>query len=157
MSHIAKVELQVMDLAALQEAAEKLGGEYLPNEKSWRWYGRFMNDYSGQDAAYRHGIKPERYGTADAGIIRFAKATYDIGVYRVPGEDGKYCLVFDNWQNGQGLETICGKNLAGLKERYGATVSTKMLVAKGFKVREERDQQTKRLRLVATRGGLAVK
>jgi hypothetical protein len=148
-SHVAKVDLEIADLDVLAEAAIAMGGEYLPNETKWRWYGSWQNDYAAKDAAYLNGIPATRYGTSDAGIIRLNGASWDIGVYKVPGQDGKFTLVYDNYGEGHGIEKACGKNLVGLKTRYGAVAATRQLKKQGFAVREE--TVNNRLRLVATK------
>lgn len=152
MSHVAKCELEILDLETLREAVEYMGGEYLPNKTKWRWYpSGWQNDYSAKNAAYLNGITVDRYGKSDAGIIRFDGCGYDVGVYKVPGQPGKFCLVYDNFNQGSGLEKKCGKDLVDLRTRYGAVAATKQLKKQGFTVKEERNPATNRLRLVATR------
>jgi hypothetical protein len=49
MSHIATVEVQIKDLDCLAKAAERCGLEFKKDQKNFRWYGRWMNDYDEDD------------------------------------------------------------------------------------------------------------
>ena len=112
------------------------------------FYSDHPNYNSGQ--VYQDVISRDRYGTADAGVIQVPGAEYDVGVYQVPGQPGKCCLIYDQFLDGGGIERHIGKGLVALKERYGATVASRQLKKQGFVVREER-AATGRLRLVATK------
>jgi hypothetical protein len=109
MSHVVVVGLKIKNLEALAEAAASCGLEYKPQENHWRWYARFLNDWHGDNAAYKHGIDPKRYGTADAGILYNKDGKYDAGVYKV-GE-GEYTIVYDFYNGGEGLV----KKLSGIQ------------------------------------------
>lgn len=130
MSHVINIELEIKDLDALEAACKALGLTYERETTKWRWYGKWMNDYSGKNAAYKNKIDTNRYGTADAGVIKVPGATYDIGVYKV--ENG-YALVYDNWQHGQGIETTLGVGTPDLNKQYGAQVALKRLRKMGFR------------------------
>ena len=151
MSHVAAVELEVSSLADLETACKILGLTYLPNETDWRWFGKWMADYSDQNAAYKNGIAANRYGKADAGIIQVPGAQYDVGVYKHPTKPGKFVLVYDNWNEGMGIERAIGKGLVKLKERYGATVAKRTLTKQGYRVIESTNKQTGRLVLRAVK------
>ncbi len=45
MSHVATIEIQIKDLAALKQAAKDLGLEFRENQKTYRWYGYSVGDY----------------------------------------------------------------------------------------------------------------
>ena len=135
MSHVVKVQLVITDLKVFEDACKEVGITFDPIAMTWRWYGSWMNDYNGEDAAYTHGIKPERYGHADAGIVRVPGCGYDIGVYKVPNEEGKYCLIYDYYCGGHGIEKALGKALPDLNKAYGALMGQKILQKKGFQAR----------------------
>ncbi len=62
MSHLVGVDLDVVDLDALVEAVEGSCNLVKVDTQFYDWYGTFMADYHGDDAAYKLGIKPEDYG-----------------------------------------------------------------------------------------------
>ena len=109
-----------------------LGGEYLPQETSIRWYGRFLDDWNSQEAAVNR-IDSTRFGTTDAGIVRFPGCAYDMGLLK--NEDGSYTPYFDSWGEGQKLaKKLGGMACTKLKDEYAAAVSTRLLARKGFRV-----------------------
>ena len=137
MSHVVKVELVITDLDALEKACSALGLTYDKTENTWRWYGTWVNDYSKGDAAYVHGITPDRYGKADAGIVRVPGCGWDIGVYKVPGKENTWCLIYDFYAGGHGIEKALGKALPDLNKAYGAEVFKKQMKAKGLQVAKD--------------------
>lgn len=130
MSHVVNIQLEIKDLDALEAACKALGLTYDRTATKWRWYGKWMNDYSGKDAAYKHGIEPSRYGKADAGVITVPGAHYDIGVYKT--QNG-YALIYDNWQSGGGIEKALGAGTPDLNKQYGAQVALKRLKKMGWR------------------------
>ena len=134
MSHVAVVEVSIKSLGDLARACKALGLEYDRKARKWAWYGVFIGDYNRQDAAVKHGIATSRYGTSDAGVIKVPGATYSIGVYQIPGQPGKYTLVYDNWHGGHGIENVLGAGLPKLRQEYAAQVSRRKMQAAGFQV-----------------------
>lgn len=129
MSHVATVQIEIKDLASLQKACEELGLVFHENKTSFKWYGRWVNDYSAQDAAYRNGIDPKDYGKCKHAIGLKSGQGYEIGVVE---KNGHYVLVYDNWQGGQGLEKVTGKGLTKLTQGYVKQVTRKQLLMKGY-------------------------
>lgn len=150
MSHVCSIDLDITDLTAFAAAVQRMGGEYLPNETKWHWYGRWVDDYSKTDAAYKHGIPPKRYGTCDAGVVRFPGCAYDIGIYKHPTKPGVFVPVFDFYKGGFGLVGKVGRDLQQLKAHYGCEVSKKKLRKRGYKVKQQEDKYGRPM-LVATR------
>lgn len=135
MSHVAKVDLEVKDLDSLKKACEELGLEFRENQKTWKWYGTWVNDYHGEDAAYRHGITPEEYGKCDHAIgIKGNKDAYEIGVKKT--SDGSYVLAYDFWGGGRGLEQAVGKGANRLKQSYAKQVVKKRARRMGYSVKQ---------------------
>lgn len=63
MSHVSTIETVIQDLDALEQACKALGTvELVRGQTTWKWFGQFVNDYHGADAAYKHGIEPKDYG-----------------------------------------------------------------------------------------------
>jgi hypothetical protein len=99
MSHVAMVSIEIKDLDALKVAAEECGLEFRENQKTYKWYGKWMNDYSGDDAAYKAGLDPKDYGKCAHAIgVPNNNRAYEIGV--IDKGEGKYGLVWDFWQGG---------------------------------------------------------
>jgi hypothetical protein len=148
MSHVVVIQLEVKDLEALKVAAERLGGTLVIDRKTFRWYGRWMNDYSADNAAYKNGVSAKDYGKCDHAITH-PKCSYDVGLVKQP--DGKsYIVVADEWQAG-GLATVFGKGMSKLKQQYGVAVAARTMRKQGFSVREVADTKTDDIRLVCTR------
>jgi hypothetical protein len=135
MSHVAAVQLEIKDLNCLALACAKLG-LFFREQKTYKWFGQWMQDYSEASAAYRQGIKPEDYGKCDYAIgIPGDSNAYEVGVVKNPNGEG-YVLVYDFWEGGFGLEEKIGKESQLLKQRYSAEVARKHAIRKGYKVRE---------------------
>lgn len=147
MSHVAKVELEVKDLSALASAAAALGLELVLGQKTFKWYGTWVDDYSAADAAYKNGIAVEDYGKCQHAIrVPGNSRAYEIGVVQ---RDCKWVLVYDFYAGGCGLEEKAGKGLAKLKQQYGAEVTKKTLAGRGYVCKEE--WKNGRLQVTATK------
>lgn len=128
MSHVSKGAVQVRDLEALKAAVKSLGGIWR-DKQTYNWYGRWVNDYHGEDAAYRQGIKPEDYGKCDF-AIGVPGGTYEVGVVRTGDH---WSLVYDHWgSGGSAIEKQFGKLCGKLGQQLGLEVAKKKLAAKGY-------------------------
>lgn len=134
MSHVATVDVEIRDLESLKLAAHNLGLEFRENQKTYRWYGRWVNDYHGDDAAYQHGVKPEDYGKClhAIGIPNDSRA-YEVGVIRNPNGAG-YSLIWDFFSGGKGLKSRIGDKGHRLTQEYAAVHSQRQLMAQGYSV-----------------------
>ena len=63
MSHISKIELVIQSLADLKEACRQLGFEFIENQKTFKWYGRWVGD-----TPIPEGINIEDIGKCDHAI-----------------------------------------------------------------------------------------
>jgi hypothetical protein len=136
MSHVATVELEIKDIDALEIAAKELGLELMRNQKTYRWYGRWVQDYHGNDAAYKHGIKPENYGKCEHALrIKGDTSGYEIGVAR--NEAGQLQLIWDFYGSGQRLVEKIGKDAGKLTQLYACEVATKQAKKQGFAVQKK--------------------
>jgi len=145
MSHVVAIELVVKDLDARAVAAHQLGAELKRGQKTYKWFGRWMQDYNGKDAAYRK-VDPKDYGKCEHAISH-PDCGYEIGLVKQP--DG-FLIVADEWHTG-GLTNAFGPGMAKLKQRYGAVVAAKTMRRQGWMVKEKLDAETGDLRLVCTR------
>lgn len=151
MSHVTDVKLKVRDLAALKEAAEACGLELREDQTSYKWYGRWVNDFSGPTAAVTQGHDPKDFGKSAHAIgIPGNRSAYEIGVVARKDDDG-FDLLYDAW-DGQ-LEPKAGKNLSKLRREYAASVASRKaidhLAKRGFKLSRENVGNTIQLRLRA--------
>ena len=145
MSHMTAIDLEITDLAALEEACKHLGLELVRGQRTWRWHGRWINDFHAQEAAYDYGIKIEDYGRCADHVIAIAEKedAYEVGVVR--RHDGKpgWVLVYDCLGPGEAItKLIQGENDKGqfdragrLKQYYAVCKSMQQLKAKGFDCR----------------------
>ncbi len=135
MSHISKVELVIHSLKDLKEACQQLGFEFVENQKSFKWYGRWVGD-----TPIPEGINIEDIGKCDH-AIRVPGCTYEVGIIR-RGEH--YILLWDYYHAG-GLEPKIGPNAGILKQAYTVARVRKEARQKGYRIREKKMDQGVRL------------
>ncbi len=117
MSHVTDVKLKIADLDALDETCQRLGLTLKRDQKTWKWYGRFMNDSS----AYGD-IKPNEMGKGDHAIsVNAAPGSYEIGL-RSDGA-GAFNLYYDSWGPGAAIEHAAGQRLNTLRKEYAFTTT----------------------------------
>src|SRR5262245_61069914 len=111
MSHVsvgaAVINDNELELEALALACKEVGLVFCRGVKEYKWYGRWVRDYHADDAAYRHGVRPEDYGKCEH-MIRLSQTMHDEEVYArnpdarpyeiglVRTGDGKFQLVLDH-------------------------------------------------------------
>lgn len=147
MSHVATIDTEFKDLEALRKALAELGCTFKENQKTFRWYGRWVNDYDAKEAAYRYGIKPEDYGKCDH-AVEVPGSGYDIGLVKNK-ETGAYRPLFDFWGTGRKILEVIGDKGERLKQRYSLIKCE--LLAKQRGLRTVREQHPDRIRLRAFR------
>ena len=126
MSHVVCAPVVVRDLAALEEAAKRLGMRLVRGKTTYKWYGRYMNDYHGQNAATQNGVSPEELGKCSHALVckDGTARTYEVGLYeKAPGE---YIFLYDNWSGGFGLTDKIGNNAEKLTAAYIDEVAKKV-------------------------------
>ncbi len=119
MSHIAEVNLLVQDLAALARACQRLKLEFVPNQTSYRWYGRSVGDHP-----LPTGFTTEELGRCEHAIrVPGNDMAYEIGV--VSRRDGKpgYVLLWDFYRGGYGLMDYVGEGACQLQQAYALEVT----------------------------------
>lgn len=135
MSHVVSIKTELRDLEAVKAACKELGLTFHEGQKTIRWYGRWMNDYDGEDAAFKLGIKPEQYGNCDH-AIELPGCRYDIGLLRNPATGG-YKLYFDYFGEGQKIQAALGDNGQKLLQYYAANKATAEARKKGYTVQRQ--------------------
>lgn len=141
MSHVAKIELEINDLDTLKAACERLGVEFIPDQKHYRWYNEHVGDYP-----LPEGFTPEDLGRCDH-AIHVPGASYEVGVVR---RGSKYVLLWDFYSAG-GLERKLGKGAGRLKQAYAVERVRRGARLKGYQVREQKTDQGIRLTLAGKR------
>ena len=137
MSHIARIELEIKSLEDLKAACNRLGLKFNENEKSYKWYGRWVGD-----EPLPEDVREEDLGKCDH-CIHVPGAQYQIGVVK---QDNKYRLLWDSWKAG-GLEQVLGKNAGLLKQAYAVETIKRESRRKGLRLREQTKNKAIRITL----------
>lgn len=136
MSHVVTVDLEIKDVAALRLACKRLNWELHEGQKTYKWYGRWMNDYNAEDAAYKSGIKPEDYGKCEHAIT-VTGCNYQIGVIKHPKKTGAFGVIFDFWDSSL-KAAVGGTECKKLKQAYALEVAKRAAMRKGHGVTEQK-------------------
>ncbi|MEW6443184.1 MAG: DUF1257 domain-containing protein [bacterium] len=140
MSHVAIIEIEITDLAALTAACKRLGFSFQENQKTYEWYGRWEGDYP-----LPEGFSQEDLGKCDH-AIRVPGAGYEVGVVKARKKSG-YQLLWDFWSQG-GLSEELGPKAEKLVQAYGVEKAKREARKQGFSVYETtREDGTVRLTL----------
>jgi hypothetical protein len=129
MSHITEIETVVNDLDALAEAAKRLGGELVRDQKSYRWFGRWVGDTPAPP-----DLKVEDMGKCHH-AIRIKGCNYEVGVTRKA--DGSFRLQFD-YYDGALNRAIGGPKAPKLMQAYAVEKAKAEARRKGHLVMAER-------------------
>ena len=121
MSHISKIELEVKDLTALDQACHRLGLKFFEGQKTFRWYG--------ESASCDHAI-------------RIPEAQYEIGVVR---QESGYALTCDFFD--PGIEKAIGPNGGRLKQAYAIAKTRAEARKKNYTVIERKTKTGIRLQV----------
>lgn len=117
MSHVVTSPCIITDLECLERALKKFPKlKLLKDKKTYKWYGKWMNDYDAKDAAYKLGIDPKQYGKCEQ-CLHMDGVEYEIGV--VKRMDGKgWSLVWDFFADGHRLSEYIGVGAEHLMSEY---------------------------------------
>ena len=138
MSHISKIELEIKSLDALIRACERLGFEFVKDQKTYHWYGRWVGD-----SPLPEGIATEQLGICDH-AIRVPGCTYEIGVVK---RNSSYTLLWDSWETA--LRLKIGLDAGVLRQAYTVEAVRQDAKLKGYRVVEKKTD--KAIRLVLSR------
>jgi hypothetical protein len=134
MSHISKIELEIKSLDALIEACNRLGFQFVKNQQTYQWYGRYM-----RDTVLPEGIKEEDLGKCDH-AIKVPGCSYEIGVVK---KNNSYQLLWDSWESR--LKLSIGENANILKQAYTVETVKQEAKLKGYRVIEKKTDKSIRL------------
>lgn len=136
MSHVsigeARIQQTDLDLQAIKLACEHLGLVFCEGVTTYKWYGTWVGDYHGDDAAYRK-IDPKKFGQCKHMIhlpwsaqeeADPTRRPYEIGLVEM--EDGTLAPVFDHYGSGRRLMSLLGGKTCGklmqLIDQYKVTL-----------------------------------
>ena len=134
MSHISKIELEIKSLDALIRACERLGFEFVKDQKTYHWYGRWVGD-----SPLPEGIATEQLGICDH-AIRVPGCTYEIGVVK---RNSSYTLLWDSWETA--LRLKIGLDAGVLRQAYTVEAVKQDAKLNGYRVTEKKTDKTTRL------------
>lgn len=142
MSHVVAGKVVITDMECLQRALKRFPNlEWRQSQKKFGWYGRWVNDYAKEDAAYKLGIDTDQYGTCDH-AIHMKGVSYEIGL--VKRKDGTgWSLVWDFYGQGQEISQYIGVGGEKLITAYQEEVLNKHAEDRygfGWNVTEEDDE-----------------
>lgn len=135
MSHISTISLKILDLAALREAVKSFGGEWVENQKTYRWYGRYVGD-----TPLPQGMTEDQLGKCEH-AIRIPGVSYEIGVVKL--KEGGYTLAYDYYDyqacghDGGKLTALFGKGLQKLVQSYAVTKACLTAKKQGWTVQKQ--------------------
>ncbi|MCX8110159.1 MAG: hypothetical protein N3D15_02790 [Syntrophorhabdaceae bacterium] len=130
LSHISKIELEIKYLDALIYACNRLGFEFVENQNTYRWYGRWVGD-----SPLPEGISKDELGRCDH-AIKIPGCTYEIGVVK---KNNMYILLWDSWDSK--LRLAIGHNAGIIKQAYTAELVRYKARLKGYSVLEKKTQK----------------
>jgi hypothetical protein len=143
MSHTEVIDLEVTDLTTLANTAKRLGGELILNQKTYEWYGRYMQDYP----------MPEGIAVSDLGkcehAIKFPGINYEVGVIKSKTQKGAYSLLWDFWDNSL-KDKMGGDKAIAFIQHYTMEKTKRAAMSKGKLCRESmiKTEQGERRRMV---------
>lgn len=134
MSHIAEVEVQILDLDCLDAACKRLGNvELVRNQQSYKWWGYSVDEPP-------EGFTKEDLGKCDHAIrVKGNADAYEVGIVRSRQGAG-YVLHWDFFAGGYGLQDAVGDNCKKLKQAYAIEVAKKAARRQGLTVREQKQK-----------------
>jgi len=142
MSHVVVVDVQIKNLEALKKACETLGLEFIEGQTKFKWYGRHVGDYP-----LPNGFNKEDMGKcAHALRVKGNNRAYEIGVCeRRDGQEG-FCLLWDFWGGGYGLQNVVGNECDNLINEYSKEAAraevNEMAIEDGWMVDESYNGET---------------
>lgn len=115
MSHVAKIQLQITDLDALDAACRELGLTLNRDQRTYKWFGRHVGDYPLPEGFTQHDLGRCEHA------IKVPGTAWEIGVARARGHS-HYTLLFDFYgTQGQPISKAIGGNEGTQLKRAYAT------------------------------------
>lgn len=113
MSHVSNISTEGLefDLEVIKEMCRRQGWEFLENQKTFVWYGRFVGD-----SPIPEGYSVEDYGKCDH-AIRIPGCEYELGVVKSKLGGEGYHVLGDFWSGGK-LDKVLGAQGEKFKQIY---------------------------------------
>jgi hypothetical protein len=128
-------------MAAAQAAARDNSCNHNPEQRNWKYWGSYVGDYKGADAANKHNLDPKTYGkNAAGGVISLQgdKNAYEVGLYPHPDGQGGFMPVYDFYgEQGRKIQQALGKNLEKFKSSYAEHAIRNQAKAQGYSVQKK--------------------
>lgn len=128
MSHVAECKTKFKYLDMIAKAAQRLGGELIHGQKTYRWFGRWVGD-----SPMPKGMTVDDLGRCDH-AIRFPGAKYEVGVRAQ--KDGTFTLAWDWWSDGRLLPIMGDTNAGRFVQAYGVETAKREAIRRGYHTRE---------------------
>ena len=149
MSHVTSINdivIKEEDLKVLPAVCEELGLTLNQGQSSYKWYGRWVNDYSAQDAAHLNGITPDMYGKCEHALsVPNNPTAYEVGVTKIA--DGTYRFAFDFWSGGHGLCKHIGAKGEKLYQTFNKHKALANAQKAGLKVKNIENSSTGKIKI----------
>lgn len=124
------------DIEAVKAACKRLGVEFVPNKRTYNWFGRSVGDYK-----LPEGMKAEDLGKCDH-VVKVPGVNYEISL--VKRKDGKgFTPMYDFWGNGTGehdgnkLKEKFGGKLEKFVDAYSVEALKRQAMRKGYLASEK--------------------
>lgn len=137
MSHTAIIAAEIKSMESLRKACKKLGYKFVKDQKSYRWFRKFMGDYPLPD-----GMTVNDLGKCEH-AIKIPGANYEIGVIKDPMNKDNYKLIWDFWDHS--LPQIVGQNAWKLTQAYTIEQAKHSARLNGHLFRIERKEDRERM------------
>jgi hypothetical protein len=145
--HVVVVKTRIKSLETLRRAVQRMGGEFRENQRQYKWYGHWMDDYHEQDAAYKQGIQVGNYGKCDH-AIHIPNVDYEVGIVQ-KGEE--FTLIWD-FIDGRLRDWMGGQEASKLTQLYNVELEKQKALENGYSV-EERTEEDGTITITATMWG----
>lgn len=123
--------------------------ELVVGKKTYKWYGRWVNDYNNADAAYKQGLNTDEYGKCEHVIkAKGQQGGYEIGLVKNPNGAG-LVPVLDFYGPGAALRDLVGDKGQHLGTAYNKAAIKQQAKLEGYTLTEQKLENGK-IRLVAT-------
>lgn len=149
MSHVVAGKQEVKDIDSFEQACKNLGLTFVRNQKTFSWFGQWLNDFQAKEAAFNLGIEPSKYGTCEH-AVKVPGSTYEIGLMR--NNEGRLLVVFDFWGvNGRAIQEKVGDVGNLLMQEYALCVGERTAKSRGYNTQRIRMSDRVRLRVTGSR------
>ena len=118
MSHVTVIAVELKDLEALKAVCAALGLEFIENQKTYRWYGRHVDDFPVPE-----GLAKADLGRCDHAIaVKGNRNAYEVGLVK---RSKAFIPLWDFWQGGYELRDKIGESGSTLISAYTKKIAVR--------------------------------